>query len=109
MRAALARLLTASSFEAKTYASAREFIDSIRIEIPQCLVVDIHMPEFSGLELQRYLARINQKIPTIVITAFDDAETRSRSSACGAFAVLTKPLRSSMLIDAIVTATTRHR
>jgi len=71
VRTALARLLSASSFEPKTYGSAREFIDSIRNDIPECLVVDVHMPDFTGLDLQRYLNSINKKIPTVVITALD--------------------------------------
>src|SRR6185312_16110752 len=70
VRRALARLLSASSFDAKTYGTAEEFIESIHGGIPECLVVDIHMPELTGLDLQRYLARAGVKIPTIVITAF---------------------------------------
>ena len=109
VRTALARLLEASSFEAATYGSAREFIDSMRRDIPECLIVDVHMPDFSGLDLQRYLNRINKKIPTIVITAFDDAGIRERSAASGAKAFLTKPLHGQTLIDAIVAATTDSR
>jgi FixJ family two-component response regulator len=101
VRTALARLLEASSFETKTYGSAREFIDCMGRDTPQCLVVDVHMPDFTGLELQRYLNRINKKIPTIVITAFDDVATRERSSASGASAFLTKPLDGMALIQAI--------
>jgi FixJ family two-component response regulator len=62
------------------------------------------MPDFSGLDLQRYLNRIDKKIPTIVITAFDDAGIRERSAASGAKAFLTKPLHGPTLIDAITTA-----
>ena len=83
VRTALARLLSASSFEPTTYGSAREFIDFIRTDIPECLVVDVHMPDFTGLDLQRYLNRINKKIPTVVITAFDDAGVRERSTGVG--------------------------
>jgi FixJ family two-component response regulator len=101
VRTALARLLEASSFEAKTYGSAREFIDCMGRDTPECLVVDVHMPDFSGLELQRYLNRINMKIPTVVITAFDDVATRERSSASGASAFLTKPLDGTALVHAI--------
>ncbi len=107
VRTALARLLEASSFEPKTYGSAREFIDSMSRDIPDCLVVDVHMPDFTGLDLQRYLNRINKKIPTIVITAFDDAATRERSTASGASAFLTKPLHGPILIKAIEAATMR--
>ena len=98
--------LDASSFETTTFGSAREFIDSIRRDVPECLIVDVHMPDFSGLDLQRYLNRINKKIPTIVITAFDDAGIRERSAASGAKAFLTKPLHGQTLIDAILAATT---
>jgi len=56
--------------------------------------------------LQRYLNRINKKIPTIVITAFDDAGIRERTAASGAKAFLTKPLHGQTLIDAILAATT---
>ena len=101
VRTALARLLVASSFEPKTYGSAREFIDSMGSDIPECLIVDVHMPDFTGLDLQRYLNQINKKIPTIVITAFDDAATRERSTASGASAFLTKPLHGPILIEAI--------
>ena len=105
VRTALARLLEASSFETSTYGSAREFIDSMRRGVPQCLIVDVHMPDFTGLDLQRYLNRMNKKIPTIVITAFDDAGIRERSAASGAKAFLTKPLHGPTLIDAIINAT----
>ena len=101
VRTALARLLEASSFETKTYGSAREFIDCMGRDNPECLVVDVHMPDFTGLELQRYLKRINKNIPTIVITAFDDVATRERSNASGASAFLTKPLHGPVLIQAI--------
>ena len=63
------------------------------------------MPEFTGLDLQRYLNRMNTKIPTIVITAFDDAGIRERSTTSGAKAFLTKPLHGPTLIDAILSAT----
>jgi len=105
VRTALARLLDASSFETTTYGSAWEFIDSIRRGVPECLIVDVHMPDFTGLDLQRYLNRINKKIPTIVITAFDDAGIRERSTASGAKAFLTKPLHGPTLIAAIMNAT----
>ena len=109
MRTALARLLSAFSFEPTTYGSAREFIDSIQTDAPECLIVDVHMPDFTGLDLQRYLNRINKKIPTVVITAFDDAEVRERSTVSGAKAFLTKPLHGPTLIDAILKATGRAR
>jgi FixJ family two-component response regulator len=81
----------------------------MRRDLPECLIVDVHMPDFSGLDLQRYLNGINKKIPTIVITAFDDAAIRERSTASGAKAFLTKPLHGQTLIDAIMDATMDSR
>jgi FixJ family two-component response regulator len=101
VRKALARLLSAASYEPLIYSSAREFIDSLRDGNPECLVVDIHMPSFSGLDLQKYLKRANRHIPTIVITAFDDTEIRAQCMASGAVAFLTKPLHGPTLLDAV--------
>lgn len=105
VRQALARLLSASSFEIKTYGSAREFINSTLNELPECLLLDLHMPEFTGLDLLRYLKRKHEHIPTIVMTAFDDSDIRQRCAEFGAKAFLTKPLHGPTLIKSIHSAT----
>jgi FixJ family two-component response regulator len=61
VRKALARLLGASAFSSKTYASAREFLDSLACDVPECVIVDLQMPEMTGLELQRELLRAGVK------------------------------------------------
>jgi len=109
VRKALARLLQASAFETKTYGSAREFIASMPGGLPECLVLDVHMPDLSGLDLQKYLRRSNKQIPTVVITAFDDAEIRAECAASGATAFLTKPLHGPTLVEAINAATSAVR
>ena len=105
VRKALARVLSAALYEPQTYSSAREFIDLLQSGGPNCLVLDFQMPEFSGLDLQKYLKRVNRQVPTIVITAFDNAETRAQCMAFGAVAVLMKPVHASTLLDAIEAAT----
>ena len=65
---ALARLLRARAFEARTYGSAREFLSALHEGLPECLIVDLQMPDMTGLELQRHLTRSGLRIPTIVIT-----------------------------------------
>jgi len=57
VRKALARLLFASAFDARTYASAQQFLTSLGHAIPQCLIVDLQMPEMTGLELHSELVR----------------------------------------------------
>ena len=101
VRTALSRLLDASGIATRSYASARDFLDSLASESPDCLIVDLQMPEMSGLELQQQLSRSGVSIPTIVITAHDDAEFRRRCLAAGAVAYLTKPIDVAALLTSI--------
>ncbi|MGN6460235.1 MAG: response regulator transcription factor [Pseudolabrys sp.] len=103
VRTALGRLFAASSFEPTTYGSAREFINSMKSSAPDCLIVDLHRPEFSGLDLQHYLRRAKRLIPTVVITAFDEAEIRKQCMDAGAMAYFTKPLNGEALVKVMKT------
>jgi FixJ family two-component response regulator len=98
---ALARLLRARAIEAKTYTSAREFLTALPDGLPECLIVDLQMPDITGLELQRYLTRKGILIPTIVITAHNEAGARERCESAGAAAFLSKPLQDRSLLAAI--------
>jgi FixJ family two-component response regulator len=100
-RKALGRLLAASSYEITTFVSAREFLKSLAERSPQCLVVDFHMPEITGLDLHRGLARSGIDIPTIVITANNKPGLRERCESAGAAAFLEKPFDGSDLIGKI--------
>jgi len=101
VRKALARLLCASAIEARTFSSGREFLDSLPSGTPDCLIVDLQMPEMTGLELQLELARTGARLPTIVITAHNDVGLRERCLAAGAAAYLLKPLDERTLITTI--------
>lgn len=68
---------------------------------PDCLVLDLHMPGLSGLEVQRELARRGETVPIVVITAFDEHESRAQCLAAGAAAYLLKPFDDQALLDAI--------
>jgi FixJ family two-component response regulator len=107
VRRALARLIGACSFNPQTFGSAREFIDSLPAGLPDCLVLDLQMPDMTGLDLQRHLTRSGVKIPTIVITAHNDPGFRQRCESAGAIAYLLKPLNETTLIAAINSATRR--
>ena len=102
---ALGRLLTASSFDIATYSSAREFLKSLKTGAPECLVVDLHMPDLTGLDLQRHLSRAGISIPTIVITAYNEPGLRERCQSAGAAAFLLKPLDGKTLVGEINAAT----
>ncbi|MGH9147890.1 MAG: response regulator transcription factor, partial [Vicinamibacterales bacterium] len=78
VRKALARLIAAYSYRVETYSSAREFIESLNRGVPDCLILDLQMQDITGLELQHYLNRRGTPIPTIVLTAQDEAGTHER-------------------------------
>jgi FixJ family two-component response regulator len=98
---ALARLLGAHSFATKTYLSAPHFLASLAEGLPDCLIADLQMPEMTGLELQLTLARRGVQIPTIIITAHDEAGMRERCKSAGVIAYLSKPVQDSSLFAAI--------
>jgi FixJ family two-component response regulator len=101
---ALARLLRASDLDADTYSSGRDFLDSLRSTVPDCLVLDLQMPEMNGLALQRELARARIRLPIVVITGHDEPGAQARCLAAGAGAYLRKPLDDKTLLAAIESA-----
>ncbi len=104
VRKALSRLLGAAAIRARSYASAREFLDSLASDVPECLIVDLQMPEMTGLELQGELSRTGSRIPTIVITAHNESGLRERCLAAGAAAYLVKPIDCTLLLASIDSA-----
>jgi len=95
---ALSRLLRSHAFRARTYASGHEFLAALPAGLPDCLIVDLQMPEMNGFELQQHLAGSGIKIPTILITAHADVGLRDQA---GLVASLRKPLQEKALLDAI--------
>ena len=83
------------------FASAREFLDAYQPLQPGCLVLDIFMPQMSGLELQEELNRRGAIIPVIFITGHADVPTAVEAMRRGAFNYLQKPFRNSDLIDSV--------
>ena len=107
---ALARLLRVRGLEVRTYTSARDFLAALHDGLlPECLILDLQMPETNGLELQRQLILSRVHIPTIVITANNEPGARDRCRAAGAMAFLTKPLQETLLFTAIEEARDRAK
>ena len=101
VRKALARVLSAHSFEAEIFGSAREFVTSPHLRNFECLILDQHMPDVTGLNLQIHLRHIGVVIPTIIITANNEIGLHEKCIAAGAASFLVKPIDSEILIDAI--------
>jgi len=104
VRKALKRLLRAANLNAETYASGQEFLDSLGLSWPDCLVLDIHMPGMNGLDLQRHLVRQCGRLPVVVITGHDEPQTSAQCLAAGAIAYLRKPIDDDALLAAIFRA-----
>jgi FixJ family two-component response regulator len=107
VRKALERLLRAAGLQAKAFASSEAFFDSIAARRPDCLILDLHIPGTSGLQVLRRLRADALRIPTIVITAYDETDTREQCLAAGAAAYLRKPLDDRLLLNAISAARAR--
>ena len=109
MREALKSLIRSVGLSIETFASAHEFLQSRRPDIPACLILDVRMPGLSGLDLQRELSEANINIPIIFITGHGDIPMSVRAMKAGAVEFLTKPFRDQDLLDAIQQALERDR
>lgn len=96
VRRALQRLVQAAGYTAETFASAREFLDWLPRGRAACLVLDVHMDEMSGFELQERLA-----VPVIFITGHDDAATSARIEKSRVAGHLKKPFDEQAVLDTI--------
>ena len=96
VRRSLHRLVKAAGYPVETFASAREFLEWFPRNRAACLVLDVHMNELSGFDLQERLA-----VPVIFITAHDDPTTRERIEKSGAAGHLKKPFDEQAVLDAI--------
>jgi FixJ family two-component response regulator len=98
---AIERLLSTRSWVTKTFRSGQQFLASLTDERPDCLILDLHMPEMNGLEVQETLISKGIDIPTIIVTSNMDAAVRERCLTAGAIAYLPKPVHRAELFAAI--------
>jgi len=106
---ALQRLLKSAGFESVAFTSPQMFLDAPRPNPISCLVLDVIMPEINGYKLHELLAADGFDIPTIFMTAKDDAKSRAQAEKAGAVAYLAKPFDDEILLEAIRTALGRAR
>jgi len=101
VRDAIRNLLESIPLSVETYASPQEFLSNARLDTPSCLVLDIRLPDSSGLDFQSVLMHRGIHIPIIFITGHGDVAMSVRAMKAGAFEFLTKPFRHQELLDAI--------
>jgi len=101
MRRALSLLLGTVGYATAAFAGPKEFLARFKPEEPGCLVLDIRMPEMSGLELQQHLNRSGCMLPIIFITGHGDVPMAVQAMKNGAFEFIQKPFRDQDLLDQI--------
>jgi FixJ family two-component response regulator len=109
MRQAVQDLVESVGLRAEAFSTGEEFLRKPRTTYPSCLVLDVRLPQMSGLDFQRQLSEIGVQIPIIFITAHGDIPMSVRALKSGAVEFLTKPFRDQDLLDAIQQALQQDR
>lgn len=109
MRRSLESLLRSVGNDVRLFASAQDFMQSERPDVPGCLVLDVRLPGMSGLTFQQELAKAGIPLPVIFITGYGDVPMTVRAMKAGAAEFLTKPFDDQLLLDAIHAAIERDR
>jgi FixJ family two-component response regulator len=107
VRESLEPLIRCAGWQAETFASAGEFLSRPRVLAPSCLVLDVTLPDLSGLDLQSRIAVDRLDMPIIFITGHGDVPMTVRAMRAGAVEFLTKPFSTEALLGAIEKAIER--
>jgi FixJ family two-component response regulator len=107
VRRALVRLFDSANYEAEAFPSARDFLRALEDRSFDCLVLDLQMPDMTGLDLQRYLRMVcpTLLLPVIIVTAHDEPGVREMCYAAGVRSYLRKPVEGSALLSAVSSLT----
>jgi len=105
---AICDLLAAVGIEAVSFGSVAEYVAFARPDAPACLVLDVELPDISGLEFQRQAAQAEHP-PIVFITGHGDIPSSVRAIKGGAVDFLTKPFADHVLLDAIRSAVERDK
>ena len=98
---ALLRLLRSVDVEGRAFSSAKTFVGFSAGNPPCCVILDLHMPDISGFDLQSWLAWYSPEIHVIVMTGQDSPEAERRVISYKPLAYLLKPMNDQLLLDAV--------
>lgn len=107
VRESLEGLIQHEGWEARVFASARDFLDAPPAPGPSCLILDVSLPDLNGLDLQNLIATDRADMPIIFITGYGDVPMSVRAMKAGAVEFLTKPLGEDALLEAVAGAIER--
>jgi FixJ family two-component response regulator len=109
LRGALESLFDSVGLATQAYGAASEFLNANVADKPGCIVIDIRLPDMSGLEFQAELARVGVRLPVIMMTGYGDIPMTVRAMKRGAVDFLPKPFRDQDMLDAVMVAIERDR
>jgi FixJ family two-component response regulator len=107
VRESLELLIQNEGWESALFESAHEFLARLPTVVPSCLILDVHLPDLSGLDIQQRMSDGKFSTPIIFITGYGDIPTSVRAMKAGAAEFLTKPLDDKIMLDAIRDAVRR--
>ncbi len=108
VREAIKGLMDSVGLGAEVFNSAEDFLNSGRLDVTACLIVDVRMPGISGLELQGHLKAADSRVPIVFISAHNDDRERYRALEAGAVDFLKKPFSADALLRAVSTSLEIH-
>ena len=109
VREALGSLIRSVGWCARTFASAQDFLTCERVNVAACVVLDVRLPDLSGLDVQRKLAEARDSLPIVFLTGHADVLMAVSAMKAGAAEFLTKPFREQDLLEAVTRALERDR
>ena len=109
VRESLEALIQFAGWETRTFDCAKAFVPTPQVQQPNCLVLDVNLPDLSGLDLQAMVAREHAEMPIIFISGYGDVPKAVRAMKAGALEFLTKPFDGDVVLNAIRAALERSR
>src|SRR3546814_11391394 len=109
MREAVQSLCHSIGIEARTYATARDFLTTAVSDAPGCIVIAIRLPDMNAVDLQAELTQTGVRLPVVVLTVFDNISMSVRARKSGAVAFITKPFNDQVILDAVLAAIQRDK
>src|SRR5580698_3344865 len=109
VRESLELLIQEEGWQPALFESAQEFLTRLPNLVPSCLILDVNLPDLSGLDIQQRIADEKSSTPIIFITGYGDIPTSVRAMKAGAAEFLTKPLDDKILIEAVRDAVLRSQ
>ena len=109
LRIVMESLFNSVGFAARCYGTARDFLSARIADAPGCIVIDVRLPDMSGLEFQDQLTQMGVHLPVVMMTGYGDIPMSVRAMKRGAVDFLAKPFRDQDMLDAVIAAIERDR